>query len=284
MIKAIQEKIKVIENKKIGGRYFRIKFYSKHISSCAYPGQFVEIKVSSASGPLLRRPLGVHSVGKNSFSVLGEIVGKGTKILSTVRPAEEIDVIGPLGSGFTFSSAQCAVLVAGGMGVAPLLFLAETIRELKAKSAKRKIVVLIGAKSKESILCAREFKKLKADVRIATDDGSLGHKGKITDLLQSQLSALSLQPSTVYACGPDPMLREVARVAETYNIPAQVSLEQHMACGIGACLGCVIKVKSQKPTCARGMPNSKVKSDFEYKRVCKEGPVFDARQIVWEGS
>jgi dihydroorotate dehydrogenase electron transfer subunit len=127
-----------------------------------------------------------------------------------------------------------------------------------------KPLVLIGAKNKNQILCEKEFKKLGYDVKIATDDGSRGFKGKVTELLEKiLLSAVSCQLSAVYACGPRPMLKEISRIANIYKIPAQISLEEHMACGIGACLGCVVNTKEG------------------FKRVCKDGPIFNAKEIVW---
>lgn len=144
------------------------------------------------------------------------------------------------------------------MGVAPLLFLAE-------KLTRNRTLVLIGAKTKSQILCGQEFKKLGCEVKIATDDGSQGHKGKVTDLLNKILPlAISHKPLAIYACGPRPMLKEISRLSQEYKIPAQISWEEHLACGIGACRGCVVKTKTG------------------YQRVCQEGPVFTAPEIIWE--
>jgi dihydroorotate dehydrogenase electron transfer subunit len=150
------------------------------------------------------------------------------------------------------------------MGVAPLFSLAEKIKSHKVtKSQSHKVLVLIGAKTKKQILCENEFKKLGCSVKIATDDGSRGFKGYVSDLLKKFFSTANCQPLAIYACGPGPMLKEVAAVAKKYNIPAQVSLEEHMACGIGACLGCVVNTQDG------------------FKRACKEGPVFNAGQLIW---
>jgi dihydroorotate dehydrogenase electron transfer subunit len=148
------------------------------------------------------------------------------------------------------------------MGVAPLVFLADKLRALTT-SGQRPATILIGAKNKNQILCEREFKKLGCEVKIATDDGSRGFHGKVTDLLKHLPSTIDHRPSTIYACGPAPMLKAVAVLAKQYRIPAQVSLEAHMACGIGACLGCVVETIEG------------------YKRVCQEGPVFPAQEVVW---
>jgi len=252
----LQEKIRIIENKKIGERYFQLKFESQMIARSAQPGQFVELKVAEGDQPLLRRPLGVHSVKSGRFDVLCEIVGKGTGILSQRKEGDYIDAIGPLGNGFDMAAGKKVILIAGGMGVAPLLFLAERLK-------KQKPLVLLGARTKKGLLCEKEFKKLGCRVKLATDDGSAGFKGKITGLLEDVLACDEPVSQAVYACGPKPMLQEIARISLKLGVQAQVSLEEHLACGIGACLGCVVETKS-------GL-----------KRVCKEGPVFRAEEVVW---
>ncbi|MBU1999055.1 MAG: hypothetical protein KKE64_06130 [Candidatus Omnitrophica bacterium] len=165
------------------------------------------------------------------------------------------------------------------MGVAPLFFLAERLVHGQQSTVSRKPLVLIGAKTKSQLLCEKEFQDLGCDVKIATDDGSCGYKGYITDLLEEALSTVDCGLSTVYACGPQPMLKEVSKVSCKYNISVQVSLESHMACGIGACLGCVVRTKN--PTCPAGRQEQRAKNGFIYARVCKEGPVFNAQEIEW---
>lgn len=226
------------------------------MKSLAKPGQFLEIKISDGYEPLLRRPFSIHRRRGKDIEIIYRIAGRGTEILSQRKVGEYLNVIGPLGNGFSILDSQPSILVAGGMGVAPLVFLAE-------KLAKSKTLVLLGAKTKRQILCEKEFRDLGCEVKVATDDGSRGFKGKVTDLLKHLLPTLSSQLSTIYACGPKLMLKEIALISKQYNIPAQVSLEEHMACGIGACLGCVVKTKDG------------------FKRVCKEGPVFNADEIVW---
>ncbi len=201
------------------------------------------------------------------MELLYEVVGQATEILSHRKPGEHLDVIGPLGNGFNLTPNTynlTPILVAGGMGVAPLLFLAEKLVKSQVTSHKPQAVVLIGSKTKDQIICEKEFKDLGYDVKIATDDGSRGFKGKVTDLLRSFLRTTNDERrTTIYACGPKPMLKEINRVSKKYNIPAQVSLEEHMACGIGVCLGCVVNTKEG------------------FKRVCKEGPVFSGNEIIW---
>ena len=281
-----QIKAKILYNKRVTGNYFHCKILAPKIAVNALPGQFVNIKVSDSIEPLLRRPFGIHRVDGAGVEILYEVLGEGTRILSQRKNAEFLDIIGPLGNGFDFRAQEhkcntrpyrdgrCAplrasaqVLVAGGMGVAPLLFLAERIvTSHKLQVTSPKPLVLIGAKTKKQLLCEKEFKKLGCEVKIATDDGSMGFNGKVTELLKKILhknTRTQEHKSTIYACGPKPMLKEIALISKNRNIPAQVSLEEHMACGIGVCLGCTVDTK------------------LGFRRVCKEGPVFNSEEIIW---
>ena len=273
----VQADAKVIKNIEVGPQYYKMVFESSALARSALPGQFIDVKVSDGFEPLLRRPFGIHKAKGISVEILYEVLGQGTLMLSKKKAGEHIEVIGPLGNGFSIRACGNSILVAGGMGVAPLIFLAEKLaeklREGKRSKSKVKIVVLLGAKTKSHILCEKDFKRLGCEVKIATDDGSRGFKGYVSELLQMYLSSHVLPPSSlVYACGPTPMLQEVSRIATAHALDCQVSLEAHMACGIGACLGCVVRVRSL---------GSRVRSQFEYQRVCKEGPVFEANQIIW---
>jgi dihydroorotate dehydrogenase electron transfer subunit len=240
----------------------------------ALPGQFLHIRVEDSCDPLLRRPLSIHDIiasrkdGGYIARILYEVVGKGTALLSEKKPFSEIDVLGPLGAGFDLQKIRKeghVVVVAGGMGVAPLFFLArKLIQDAQHASGNSKIIILIGAKTRHDILREKEFKDLGCDVRVATEDGSKGFKGRVTDLLKEQLLAFRGQPSVVCACGPKPMLAVVSAIARQHRVPAQVSLEEFMGCGLGACLGCVIRTTSG------------------YRRICHDGPVFDAADILWK--
>ncbi|MBM3254338.1 MAG: dihydroorotate dehydrogenase electron transfer subunit [Candidatus Omnitrophica bacterium] len=262
-------KSRIISNHHIKNSYYELSISSDYIPRFAKPGQFVHIKCSDNNTPLLRRPFSIHSVSKekNTFKILYEVLGKGTGFLSKKKAGDFLDIIGPLGNGFDFQTTddrrQTTVLVAGGMGTAPLLFLAEKLVHNSQFTVHRKPLVLIGAKTKNLILCKDEFKKLGCDVKIATEDGSLGFKGKVTDLLKEVLSTVNCQLSTVYACGPYPMLKEVSKIAKKHRINCQVSLEEIIACGVGACLGCAVSTKGG------------------FKLVCKDGPVFNSDEIIW---
>ena len=257
-----QLQTKISKNEKIGSGFFRMRIASSYLAEKAVPGQVVEVRCSAQTDPLLRRPLGVHRVVNGGIELLYEVIGKGTELLSRMKPGVLLDVIGPLGTGFNIPKRRgISILVAGGNGVAPLLFLAE-----KLIAKRQKVCVLIGGCSRGHVLCEKEFKKIGAEVSIATEDGSGGHKGLVTDLLKDILTSRPPASATIiYACGPTGMLKAVARIARDRRIPCQVSLEERMACGLGACLGCPVKVTTAA----------------EYKMVCKDGPVFDAKEITW---
>ncbi len=301
--------VKIIENKRVKQGFYRMRLESPYLAKNTRPGQFFEVKCSDTSEPLLRRPLGAHRILKNGIEILYKIVGIGTELLSKRTAGEYLDIIGPLGNGFdikrttpvrqshsrpyTFTGEggnderRTAILIAGGIGVAPLVALAE---ELKKK--KNKVVVVIGAKTKSHILCEDEFKSLGCEVRISTEDGSKGHSGLVTDLLRTtSVSSPGLpyrsrlvqagagkrttnneQRTTIYACGPTAMLKAVAKIAGSRDIPCQVSLEERMACGVGVCLGCPVKIKAKTEN---RIPNT------EYKMICRDGPVFNAEDIAW---
>ncbi|MBM3251783.1 MAG: dihydroorotate dehydrogenase electron transfer subunit, partial [Candidatus Omnitrophica bacterium] len=261
---------KLIKNIEVAPNYYKMVLAAPSIARAAKPGQFVNILVSEKFEPLLRRPFSVHRINSSNLEILYKAVGKATELLSQKRLGINLNILGPLGNGFSILDPSFSILVAGGIGVAPLLFLAEQTRIQYPAS---RIKILIGAKNKKDILCAEAFKNLGCEVKIATEDGSSGFKGLVTELLKKflatshrpqaisknrKLAACSLKPAAIYACGPKPMLKEIAKISKNKKIPAQISLEEHMACGIGACFGCVVKTKQG------------------YKRVCKEGPVFNA--------
>jgi len=264
---------KIVRHKKIAPQYHVMAFKLPASLKKIRPGQFFEIKVNDLAVPLLRRPFGAHKIEKNLATILFKIVGPATAALARKNPGDTVDVIGPLGNGFDIGhgtrTPQNALLVAGGHGVAPLFALAEAILRMNRKN---KVTVFIGGRNKEHIISAGEFKKIKCRVAIATDDGSCGTKGLVTDVLAGALSrqlrtadsdAIETRSTTIYACGPRPMLRSVAMTAKKYDTPCQVSMEETMGCGTGICMGCSIDTASGK------------------KLVCKDGPVFDSREVIW---
>ncbi|MFC1592957.1 dihydroorotate dehydrogenase electron transfer subunit [Candidatus Omnitrophota bacterium] len=261
-----QIKTRIINNSRISGNYYKLVFAAPGIARIVRPGQFVMVRISQGYQPLLRRPFSIHSVTAKKpvlpagrIEILYEIVGKGTQILSGKKPGAYLDILGPLGNGFSRLDTRHSILVGGGMGVAPLLFLAQRL----SVAGPQQSTVLIGARTKKEILCQKKFANLGYSVRISTDDGSGGFRGRATELLEHLLLTAICQPSIIYACGPKPMLQGISGIARRYRIPAQISLEEYMACGLGVCLGCMVNTK------------------HGFQAVCKDGPVFDSGIIKW---
>lgn len=236
------------------------------------PGQFVMLRVSDGLDPLLRRPFGIYNVigaktgtgfsfkRPTGVEILYHVVGKGTAMLSSKEPGEEVNVLGPLGNGFPEPrEARNVIMVAGGVGIAPMLPLAQ---RLKAG------VLLFGARHKADTKISAGFSGLGCKIKFATDDGSRGFKGVVTGLLADEIKPDSI----IYACGPAPMLKAVAAVALAAHIRCFVSLESAMACGIGVCLGCAVKAVPHKAGCR---PDG-------FRMVCSDGPVFDSTDIDWD--
>ncbi|MCG8430407.1 MAG: dihydroorotate dehydrogenase electron transfer subunit [Candidatus Omnitrophica bacterium] len=255
---------RIVNQRRVAEGYYTMRIECPQIARSARPGQFVTLRVGAGYEPLLRRPLGVHRIMGTKVELLYEVVGKGTRLLSDKAAGQTVDIMGPLGNGFDLSRAQGAehiILVAGGMGVAPLMFLAEKVMGY----ARGKTIMLLGAKTRKRIVCAAGLRTAGCTVKIATDDGSRGHKGYVSELLKQTVTQDVCRPQTaIYACGPRPMLAAVAEVCAQCGLSAQVSLEEHMACGMGACLGCVVRTHNNG-----------------YQRVCKEGPVFDVHEVIW---
>ncbi len=254
---------KIISQKKIKQGCFKMAIASPLLAKTARPGQFLHILCGNSSDPLLRRPISAHRINKNSVEILYNAAGRGTEILSKKRPGDKLDIVGPLGRGFDIykNSGSIKVLVAGGMGVAPLLGLAEELKKHKIRS-----IVILGAKTKNHILCAKEFKRLGAEVHIATEDGSMGKKRLAADLAREIIHSKRYKwhEVCVYAAGPIGMIKALCRLMEGCSLESQVSLEERMACGLGACLGCVVDTQAG------------------YKRVCKDGPVFRLCDMICE--
>ncbi len=255
----IEEKVRILEHESLTDKYFLLTLKSRYISENAIPGQFVNIRVRDSISPLLRRPISIHQVNskEKTFKLLYEVIGSGTETLSKHKPGDEVDVLGPLGKGFSFEGDN-AILVAGGMGIAPLAFLAWELL-----NNNKKVSIFIGTKTKNFTICEGALKNAGAEVHFATEDGSYGNKGLVTDILSSRITHYSLLVTHIYSCGPKVMLKEVAKIAKKNNLPCQVSMEAYMACGIGACYGCALESRSG------------------YKMCCKDGPVFNAEEIKW---
>lgn len=256
-----EQSVQIVTNDRVADQYFRLVLRAPEIAPQVQPGQFAHVRMLPLKEALLRRPFSIFQVEGDTFSILYKRVGKGTDVLARMVPGDPLSVIGPLGHGFTLPSpaGEIPLLVAGGYGMAAMYLL--------AKRSAQKGVVFVGGRRKVDILCVDDFRVLGWEVRITTDDGSLGDKGLVTQPLRSELERAAAG-RRLYACGPTPMLRAVGRLAEEFRLPAELSMDEHMCCGVGVCLACVIRVRSG--------------DSWEYQRSCTEGPVFDARQIVWE--
>ncbi len=247
---------KILYNKEIAQGYFRIKLAWK--AAAAKAGQFVMLSVDTGLDPLLRRPLGIYKTSGAGIELLYQVVGKGTRILSGKTAGERLSVLGPLGNGFPAPpKGKKVILVAGGMGIAPLYMFAARLKGA---------TLLYGTRGKGESTVAKDFTGLGLKVRISTEDGSVGKKGLVTELLKDELT----DDSIVYACGPAPMLKAVFQIC--HGAACYVSLERAMACGIGVCLGCAVKTRPHGEK-----PDNKV-----YRMVCSDGPVFDAKDIDWD--
>lgn len=257
----LEQTAQIISNERDTDLYFRLVLRAPAIAPLVQPGQFAHVRVLPLKEALLRRPFSIFQVAGDTFSILYKAVGKGTGVLSRMRPGEELGVLGPLGHGFTLpqSGGETPLLVAGGYGMAAMYLLAER--------SPQKGVVFVGGRRRVDILCEAEFRALGWDVRATTEDGSHGEQGLVTQPLQAELRR-GAAGQKLFACGPTPMLKAVGKLAEEFNVSAELSMDEHMCCGVGVCLTCVIPVKSG--------------DGWEYQRTCTEGPVFDAREIVWE--
>lgn len=260
------EQTTILYNEEVSPRFFRLGLEWK--TPEILPGHFVMLRVSDGLDPLLRRPFGIYKVlwakGKKAYKgkgieLLYQVVGKGTRILSEKKPGENIDILGPLGNGFIYPEKnKKIIMIAGGMGVVPLYLLAKRLD---------RGTLLFGAKGKKEASIINEFKEFDCKIKVATEDGSVGKKGYVTELLKAELT----KDSVVYACGPVGMLKQAAMISATAGVKCYVSLERSMACGIGVCLGCAVKTKTHNE-----------KENKNYRMVCSEGPVFDSEDIDWE--
>ena len=277
-----KETCAVLDNKKVAPGHWVLKLRSRSIAKAARPGQFVQVLCADDSfDPLLPRPFSFLSARNDAFTILHQVVGKGTELLSKKKKGDTVRILGPLGNGFTPSSRGHVALAGGGVGIPPLYHLAESLVKANA-SMKKKIHVFLGARDKTLLLCEKDFQKLGVNVKVATDDGSKGQKGYVTALLEEFLKNNRASSSQIHTCGPTPMLKAVSALAGKFNVPCEVSVEVPMACGFGACLGCAIKVCSDTKTDGPRVVGAPKNENFRFAIACTEGPVFKAEDILWD--
>lgn len=252
-IKRWDYQLEITENKNICLNFYKFSVVSKEIASAAKAGQFCMIGLEKV---FLRRPLSIYSVDRKNGTVsfLYKVVGKGTDILANLPVGSSVNILGPLGQGYPLDIKNNVepVLVAGGTGVASIHFLASCLSKPGS--------LYYGVRKKEELMCLTDFEKMGWEINISTEDGSYGYKGFVTDLLAKQIQ----QNSVIYVCGPTPMMKKVAEISKEKNFPGYASLEQKMACGVGNCQGCAVKIKNA------------------YKMACKDGPVFSLADITFE--
>jgi dihydroorotate dehydrogenase electron transfer subunit len=258
-----EQTVTIISNQRETGAYFRLVVRAPQIAPLVQPGQFAHVRILPLREALLRRPFSIFQVIGDTFSVLYKTVGKGTDALSTMKPGEELGVIGPLGHGFTVPTpgGDVPLLVAGGYGMAAL--------HLLAQRSPQRGLVFVGGRRRVDILGEAEFRALGWEVCVTTEDGSHGQKKLVTEPLLAELRR-GARGRKLFACGPTPLLKAVGRIAGEFAVPAELSMDEHMCCGVGVCLTCVIPIKAG--------------DGWEYQRTCTEGPVFDARQIAWDAA
>lgn len=246
-------------------------------------------QVRDGNDPLLKRPFSLFRTIAGGIQLLYRIQGKGTTLISRLASGDVVSLLGPLGNAYPAQGALSAasvppMIIAGGVGIASVFPLIESIHEAMHQSMRETMkvgaTVIYGARTAEELLDLDELKSLSKELHVCTDDGSSGEKGNVLDLLKSIVPAGAGALPVLYACGPRPMLRAVAEYAGSLGAKAYLSMEEHMACGIGACLGCVVKTKSKKQD-MDGNTTAEKSNEWKYQRVCMEGPVFDAEDIVW---
>ena len=243
------QNFKLIKNEEIADGIFDWIVENPNLSKLAQPGQFAHVKVP---GKTLRRPISICDATENTLRLVFQVKGEGTEIMSKIKTGEEVEILAPLGNGFKVEKGKKYCFIGGGIGVPPMLY--------AAKQAENPLVIT-GFRDKSLVVLQEDFKKNGSEVVLTTDDGSAGVHGFVTDVLKERLSDID----EVCACGPIPMLKAISEICKG-KVPCQISLEERMGCGIGACLVCACKTK--------------LNGEDGYTHVCKNGPVYNAEEVV----
>jgi dihydroorotate dehydrogenase electron transfer subunit len=253
----------ILENRPLGADGFWMELSAPDLATIALPGQFLMLRCSEGVDPLTPRPFSIADVVDDRIALAYVVVGKGTSLMREMAPGRVVPLLGPLGRPFAYRTpAPRHVMIAGGIGSAPFPFLARALREV-APAAER--ILLLGGRTREHLYGLDLFRELCTEVRTATDDGSDGHHGLVTDLLDSYLEDPA---NRLYACGPTPMFRTIDRLLDGRQNPCEISVEPIMACGFGACYGCVVPVRKG--------------DDYIYVKSCENGPTFEIRDLLVE--
>jgi dihydroorotate dehydrogenase electron transfer subunit len=278
---AVQRTASVVENVSIARNTWRMRLACPDLAAMIVPGQFFMVRAPGRSDPLLGRPFALYDVwtdanGRPAGVDFGYVVvGKMTSLLSQMTSDDSVEIWGPLGNGFPVPQGAHLVLVAGGIGQTPFLAVVREALgrrhygrpERRLSQPPRRITLCYGVRSAEHLAGVEEFASEGIDIQLATDDGSKGHHGFVTQRLQ-ELIEKGERPDCVYCCGPEPMMEATARITRAAAVPCWLSLETPMACGFGACFSCVTRIRQDD-------------GGWDYRRVCVEGPVFRAEQVAF---
>ncbi len=273
--------VPVVEQVPMARDTFRLRIEAPELARQVVPGQFFMIRSPGVTNPLLGRPFALYDVwwdksgSPAGIDVAYLVVGKMTGLMATWTPGDLVEVWGPLGNGFPLADCERLLLVAGGIGNTPFPAVAREAlglrrygsRSLQSGLPRDRVTFCYGVRSAEYLAGLDDFAGLGIDVRIATDDGSQGHQGFVTDLVAERLQGAGANGCRIYCCGPEPMMHAVAKLAARHNVPCWLSLETPMACGFGACFSCVTRVKQPD-------------GEWDYRRTCVEGPIFPAEQLA----
>lgn len=270
--------VEVAENEPVARDTHRIRFACPALARQIVPGQFIMLRLAGCNDPLLGRPLALYDVVPNeagepeSLDIVYLSIGKMTRLLTELRPGSRLEVWGPLGNGFPPLPAEHLVMVAGGIGQTPFLTLAREYLGLgrygqppRVVPPAKKVTLCYGARSGEYLACVDDFRRAGVELRLSTDDGSVGRRGLVTAMIEPAIQAAGL-PARIVCCGPEAMMETTAALAGRLGVTCHVSLESPMACGIGICFSCVTKIRDAS-------------GDWDYRRTCVEGPVFDAQDV-----
>jgi dihydroorotate dehydrogenase electron transfer subunit len=278
---ALCRRAEVVENVRLARDTFRLRLVSPELARRFLPGQFLMLRLPGLNDPLLGRPLALYDTWLDAdgavagVDVVYLVVGKMTRRLAELCPGNVVEAWGPLGNGFTPATAEHLIMVAGGIGQTPFLAMGrEALGGRRYGDPARQVprvkraTLCYGVRTKELLAGVADFEQAGVDVRVSSDDGSAGRPGFVTDLLRDVLDEAGGEGVQIACCGPEPMMHAVAELTAQRGLPCEVSLETPMACGIGICFSCVVKVRQAD-------------GSWDYKRTCVEGPIFPAEKIEW---